>query len=84
MSLQYSCPNFVYLIGWAHPMFRLWLTLISNHTFYIVLYLHVFPGSLTLGEVSAALWSVRDDWSMLGLELGLHTAVMVIEGHAVS
>ena len=63
----------------------LWLTLISNHTFYIVLYLHVFPGSLTLGEVTAALWSARAKWMTLGQMLGLPLGILeVIEGHAVS
>ena len=66
-------------------MFRLWLTLISNHTFYIVLYLHVFPESLTLREARNALWNARDYWMSLGiaLEIPIET-LMVIEGHAVS
>ncbi len=45
---------------------------------------HVFPGSLTLREVRAALWSVRVRWFDLGLELGLPVGTLkVIEGHAV-
>ena len=65
----------MYLIGWTH------LALISNHTFYIVLYLHVFPGSLTLREVRAALRSARDDWMSLGVALDLsYRTLEVIEG----
>ena len=46
---------------------------------------HVFPGSLTLGEVRAVLWDVRVNWFDLGLALGLpHRTIEVIEGHAVS
>ena len=46
---------------------------------------HVFPGSLTLGEVRAALWGARYEWIDLGLALGIpHSTIQVIEGHAVS
>ncbi len=45
---------------------------------------HVFPGSLTLGEASNALWDARDEWFMLGRLLGLPLGTLhVIEGHAV-
>ena len=46
---------------------------------------HVFPGSLTLGEVRAALWGARAEWYYLGVVLGLpYRTLEVIEGHAVS
>ena len=46
---------------------------------------NVFPGSLTLGEVSATLRSVRGLWYHLGLALNLPFETLeVIEGHAVS
>ena len=53
---------------------------------YIVLYLHVFPGFLTLREVRVAVWSVPHvKWKVLGLALGLpYSTLEVIEGHAVS
>ena len=51
----------------------------------IVVYLHVFPESLTLREVTDALWSARYKWKSLGRVLGLQSSTIeVIEGHAVS
>ncbi len=48
---------------------------------------NVFPGSYvyTLEEVRTALWSVRAEWYMLGIALGLPLGTLqVIEGHAIS
>ena len=50
-----------------------------------ILYLLVYPGSLTLREVRGALWSARDRWYIMGYVLGLpRQTLQVIEGHAVS
>ena len=86
MHAYHRITSALILIGWAHSHVQIVaITLISNHTFYIVLYLHVFPGSLTLREVRAALRSVRGRWLNLGLVLGLLLETLqVIEGHAVS
>ncbi len=46
--------------------------------------LHVFPGSLTLGEVRAALWSACTKWFYLGIKLEIpYKALEVIEKHIV-
>ncbi len=51
----------------------------------LALYIHVFPGSLTLVEMRAALWSARWMWMSLGVELDLpYKTLQVIEGHPVS
>ena len=66
-------------------MFRLWLTLdFKPHPLHCRL-LHMFPGSLTLGEVTSAVWGVRGEWFELGRVLDLsYRTLTVIEGHAVS
>ena len=62
------------------------LTIVIEYlSFYFILYLRVFPGSLTLVMMRTALWDSRSKWFDVGLELDLpYRTLQVIEGHTVS